>query len=42
VGLLFEEYAVYFLIVPVLLTAGITIVYSYYLYGRLKDEPSGV
>ena len=42
VGLFFEEYAVYFLIVPVLLTAGITVVYSYYLYERLEDEPSGV
>jgi uncharacterized membrane protein len=42
VGLLFEEYAVYFLVVPALLTAGITVVYSYYLYERLEDEPSGV
>lgn len=42
VGLFFDEYAVYFLIVPVLLTAGITVVYSYYLYERLEDEPSGV
>jgi len=41
-GLLFNEYAIYFLIVPVLLTSGITVVYSYYLYERLEDEPSGV
>jgi uncharacterized membrane protein len=42
VGLLFEEYAVYFLVVPALLTAAITVVYSYYLYERLEEEPSGV
>jgi uncharacterized membrane protein len=36
VGLLFEEYAVYFLVVPVLLTAGATVVYSYYLYERIE------
>jgi uncharacterized membrane protein len=36
VGLLFEEYAVYFLVVPALLTAGITLVYSYYLYERIE------
>jgi len=42
VGLLFDEYAIYFLIVPVLLTSGITVVYSYYLYERLEDEPRGV
>jgi len=35
VGLLFGNYALYFLLVPALLTAGGTIVYSYYLYERL-------
>lgn len=35
-GLLFGEYAVYFLIVPAILTAGITVVYSYYLYEQLE------
>ena len=35
VGLLFGDYALYFLLVPALLTAGGTIVYSYYLYERL-------
>lgn len=38
VGLLFEDYAIYFLVVPALLTAGITLVYSYYLYGRIEDR----
>jgi uncharacterized membrane protein len=38
VGLLFGEYAVYFLVVPALLTAGITIVYSYYLYEQLERD----
>lgn len=42
VGLLFEKYAVYFLVVPVLLTAVITVVYSYHLYERLEGEPGGV
>jgi len=40
VGLLFGNYALYFLLVPALLTAGGTIVYSYYLYERL-DRTSG-
>jgi len=34
VGLFFGDAAVYFFIVPALLTAGITVVYSYYLYER--------
>ncbi|MFC6614250.1 SdpI family protein [Halopenitus salinus] len=38
VGLLFGEYAIYFLVVPALLTAGITIVYSYYLYEQLERD----
>ena len=38
VGLLFGDYAVYFLIVPALLTAGITIVYSYYLYEQIERD----
>jgi len=42
VGLLFGEYAIYFLIVPVLVTASITVVYSYYLYERLEEDPSDV
>jgi uncharacterized membrane protein len=36
IGLLFGEYAVYFLLVPALLTAGITVVYSYYLYEQIE------
>jgi uncharacterized membrane protein len=39
VGLLFGDYAIYFLVVPALLTAAVTIGYSYYLYERL--EPDG-
>ena len=41
VGLFFGEYAVYILVVPALLTAGITVVYSYYLYEQLErgSEP---
>jgi len=41
VGLFFGEYAIYFLVVPALLTAGITVVYSYYLYEQLErgSEP---
>ncbi|WP_435365278.1 SdpI family protein [Haloarchaeobius sp. DYHT-AS-18] len=35
VGLLSGEYAIYFLLVPALATAVITIVYSYYLYRKL-------
>jgi len=38
VGLFFGEYAIYFLVVPALLTAGITIVYSYYRYEQLEDD----
>jgi uncharacterized membrane protein len=37
-GLLAGEYAIYFLLVPALLTAGVTIVYSYVLYARLERE----
>lgn len=37
VGLAFGEYAVYFLLVPALATAAVTVVYSYYLYQRLDD-----
>lgn len=36
VGLAFGEYAMYFLLVSTLLTALVTIVYSYYLYGELE------
>ena len=36
VGLFFGEYAIYFLVVPALLTAGVTVVYSYYLYEKLE------
>jgi uncharacterized membrane protein len=35
VGLAFGEYAIYFLVVPALLTAGVTTVYSFVLYRRL-------
>ena len=38
IGLLFGEYAIYFLVVPALLTAGITAVYSYYLYEQLERD----
>jgi uncharacterized membrane protein len=38
VGLFFGEYAIYFLVVPALLTAGITVVYSYYLYEQLERD----
>ena len=44
VGLFFGDYAIYFLLVPALLTAGITIVYSYYLYAQIEpglDSTSG-
>ena len=44
IGLLFGEYAIYFLLVPALLTAGVTVVYSYYLYERIEqgsDSTSG-
>jgi uncharacterized membrane protein len=36
VGLLFGDYALYFLLVPALLTAGITVVHSYYVYEQIK------
>lgn len=36
VGLLFGEYAVYFVLIPALLTAAGTVVYSYYLYERVE------
>jgi uncharacterized membrane protein len=39
VGLLFGEYALYFLLVPALLTVGITIVYSYDVNDRLERHP---
>lgn len=38
VGLLFGEYAIYFLTVPALLTAVTTVVYSYILYERLEGN----
>ncbi|WP_440766907.1 SdpI family protein [Natronorubrum sp. DTA7] len=38
VGLLFGEWAIYFLLVPALLTAVVTVVYSYYLYERVERE----
>jgi len=42
VGLLFGEYAVFFLVVPALLTAAVTVAYSDYLYERLDGgDPSG-
>lgn len=36
VGVLFGEYALYFLVIPVVLTALSTAAYSYYLYERLE------
>lgn len=41
-GLYFGDYAVYFLVVPAVSTAAITVVYSYYLYERLEDRPDAV
>jgi uncharacterized membrane protein len=38
VGLFFGDYAIYFLVVPALLTAGISVVYSYYLYEQLERD----
>ena len=38
VGLLFGEYAIYFLLVPALGTALVTVVYSYYCYERLEEQ----
>lgn len=38
VGLFFGDRAIYFLLVPLLLTAGVTTVYSYYLYEQLERE----
>jgi uncharacterized membrane protein len=42
VGLLFGEYAVYFVVLSALLTAAVTVAYSYYLYERIErdGEPS--
>jgi uncharacterized membrane protein len=39
VGLFVGDLAIYFLLVPLLLTAGITAVYSYYLYEQIEGEP---
>ena len=39
IGLFFGDYAIYFLLVPALLTAGITAVYSYYLYAQIEPGP---
>ncbi|RLM67145.1 SdpI family protein [Halorubrum sp. Atlit-26R] len=38
VGLAFHEYALYFLLVPALLTAAITMIYSFLLYRRLDED----
>jgi len=38
VGLFFGDRAIYFLLVPLLLTAGVTTIYSYYLYEQLERE----
>ncbi|MFC6987764.1 SdpI family protein [Haloplanus sp. GCM10025708] len=38
VGLFFGDIAIYFLLVPLLLTAGVTAVYSYYLYEQIERE----
>jgi uncharacterized membrane protein len=42
VGLFFDEYAIYFLVVPALLTAGITVVYSYYIYEKVESDADAV
>ena len=36
-GLLFGDYALYFLVIPALVTAATTVVYSYYLYERIEQ-----
>lgn len=41
VGLAFGEYAIYFLVVPVFLTAAVTVAYSYVLYERLDSPANG-
>ena len=38
IGLFFGDYAIYFLVIPVLLTAGVIVAYSYYLYERLERD----
>jgi len=38
VGLLAGDYAIYFLLVPVVLSAAVTVLYSYYLYARLEGD----
>ncbi|MFB6172482.1 MAG: SdpI family protein [Haloarculaceae archaeon] len=38
VGIFFGDYAVYFLVVPALSTAGITAIYSYYLYEQIERD----
>ncbi len=38
IGFFFGEHAVYFLVVPALLTAGVTVGYSYYCYQQLEGE----
>lgn len=37
-GLLAGDYAIYFLVIPALLTAVVTVLYSYYLYERLEGN----
>jgi uncharacterized membrane protein len=41
VGLAFGEYALFFLLVPALVTAVVTVVYSYWLYERLERGGDG-
>lgn len=38
VGLAFDEYAIYFLLVPAVATAIVTTAYSYYCYARLAEN----
>lgn len=38
IGLLFGDYAIFFLVVPALLTAGFTVAYSYYRYEWLERD----
>ncbi|KAB1192682.1 DUF1648 domain-containing protein [Haloferax sp. MBLA0076] len=42
VGLFFGEYAIFFLVVPALFAAVVTVAYSYYLYERIEDGNTDV
>jgi uncharacterized membrane protein len=38
-GLLFQDFAIWFIMVPVLATALVTVVYSYYAFQKEKEKP---